>query len=362
MSRIVVPFIALLLPISDLLGYPPEALTVTNPWLWLSIVLGVLLALSAWISPQADLLFILLVIVFEIGPIDPYESSSFVGIYVISALWVMRSWTIPGLVLITGVNVCMFYLTDSWQLGLLSVCILTLLSLGFAFTFRYQNTKLRQAKDALVLAEETGERLRQDLASQLHDTIAKDLTQISIIAQQLKSADGGETRGQLEELSVLASRTARQIRPTILNLNSERTTYTLARAIADSVTMLTARSITLNVETPSDMDALLSRRQKQSISLIVCEGATNILKYAPAKSSAHLTIEIDELSNAYVTMSNLLTPPDKQKDMPEITGGFGLANLENRIRDEGGELTFWQTSTRWMLSATLPSTKGIDNE
>lgn len=362
MSRVIVPFIALLFPLSDISGYPSEAVTVSNPWLWLSIVFGILLALSAWVSPIADLLFIVFFIVFEIGGLDPYDSSTFYGIYVIAALWIMRSWTIPGLFLIMSVDAYWFYDAESWKIALFSACILTLLSLGFAFTFRYQRMKLQQTEDALELAEETGERLRQDLASQLHDTIAKDLTQISIIAQQLTSANGGENRGQLEELSVLASRTARQIRPTILNLNSERTTYTLGQAIADSVTMLTTRSITLNVETPSDMDGLLSRRQKQSISLIVREGATNILKYAPAKSSAHLTIEIDELSNAYVSMSNLLTPPDEQKDMPEITGGFGLANLENRIRDEGGELTFWQTSTRWMLSAILPSTKGIDNE
>lgn len=362
MSRVIVPLIALLFPISDMSGYPSEAVAFSNPWLWLSIVFGLLLALSAWVSPQADLLFIVFFVVFEVGRLDPYDSSTIYGIYVIAALWIMRSWTIPGLLLITAVDAYSFYFAESWQIALFSICILTLLSLGFAFTFRYQRTKLQQTEDALELAEETGEKLRQDLASQLHDTIAKDLTQISIIAQQLKSANGGENREQLEELSALASRTARQIRPTILNLNSERTTYTLDQAIADSVTMLTTRSITLNVETPSDMDALLSRRQKQSISLIVREGATNILKYAPAQSSAHLTIEIDELSNAYVSMSNLLTPPDKQKDMPEITGGFGLANLENRIREEGGELTFWQTSTRWMLSATLPSTKGIDNE
>ena len=362
MSRIVVPLIALFFPLSDISAYPPEALTVTNLWLWLSIGFGILLALSAWVSPQADLLFIVFFVVFEVGQLDPYDSSTFYGIYVIAALWIMRSWTIPGLLLIVVLDAYTFYFAETWQIALLSVCVLTLLTLGFAFTFRYQNKKLRQTEDALELAEETGEKLRQDLASQLHDTIAKDLTQISIIAQQLERTSSDENREQLEELSALASRTARQIRPTILNLNSERTTYTLAQAIADSVTMLTARSITLNVETPSDMDAVLSRRQKQSISLIVREGATNILKYAPAKSSAHLTIEIDELSNAYVSMSNLLTPPDKQKNMPEITGGFGLANLENRIREEGGELTFWQTSTRWMLSATLPSTKGINNE
>lgn len=357
MSRIVVPFIALLFPISDISAYPTEAITVTNPWLWLSIAFGILLALSAWVSPQADLVFIVLVIVFEVGELNPFDSSTIYGIYIIAALWIMRSWTIPGLLLIVVLDAYTFYFVESWQIALFSVLILTLLTLGFAFTFRYQKQKLQQTEQALELAEETGEKLRQDLATQLHDTIAKDLTQISIIAQQLRRSSSGETREQLEELSALASRTARQIRPTILNLHSERATYTLAQAIADSVTMLTARSITLNVETPPDLENALSRRQQQSISLIVREGATNILKYAPARSLANLTIDIDELSNAYVSMSNLLTPPEEQKNMPEITGGFGLANLENKIRSEGGELTFGQTSQHWLLYAVLPSTR-----
>lgn len=121
--------------------------------------------------------------------------------------------------------------------------------------------------------------------------------------------------------------------------------------------MLSTREICLSSSVPEGLNNKLSRQQALVASTVVRESATNVLKYAPEGSQASLDIDT-EGSEITISLSNEIG----EKPASDITGGFGLVNLERQLDEVKGELSYGETGSRWILYASIPLTNGDQDE
>lgn len=244
-----------------------------------------------------------LVVVLVLG-INTSVNMAGIGLYTICVSWINRRWFIPSVVALLGTELLQYpimvresgwtrsYFAVSSVLGLLIV-----LGLGFMLLhFNSQARGLRERVDEYrEAAEAAGEKIRHEIASELHDSTARDLARLALTAQEL-SDRGGARAGELAQLAQLASDASRRIRPLILGIDSGRSSATVRSAIQQVISMLHGRDIELHVEVPNDIDNRVTRGQRLAGALVVREGATNILKYAPEEVTERGIPSIDEES------------------------------------------------------------------
>ncbi|RTE48452.1 histidine kinase [Actinotignum sanguinis] len=200
---------------------------------------------------------------------------------------------------------------------------------------------------------------RQELARQLHDTTAKDLAHIAILAQDIaiRHPDLSE---ELDKLVKVATSASRRIRPLILSMDTTATETPLSEVITQVTNMLRTRDITLEVNINGDIDTLTTRQQRRTAALAIRECASNILKYAPAGSEANLVIEVTTAPNLLaLSLSNQIA---SQPQTSHMSSGYGLANLANRIRTEGGTIQSKAVDQQWITYITLPAHASVPLE
>ncbi|MDR6938546.1 hypothetical protein [Arcanobacterium hippocoleae] len=163
----------------------------------------------------------------------------------------------------------------------------------------------------------------------MHDTTAKDLAHVAILAQDVATRHP-ELSGELSPLVAAATEASRRIRPMILSIDTAASKAPLSQVVWQAAQMLKTSRITLDTVIPDDLDNAVTRQQHLTGALAVRGCAANILKYAPADSVANLVIDTDaEPGVLAISLSN------KIADTPVTSGmssGYGLANLGSRIR------------------------------
>ncbi|MFC5280754.1 sensor histidine kinase [Arcanobacterium canis] len=198
-------------------------------------------------------------------------------------------------------------------------------------------------------AAHASSRIREDLASLLHDTVAKELVQISLSAQHIASSHPEDA--ELIALAELASQTSRRVRPMIMTLEADAHRQSLAEVVDLSKKMLLTRNITLEVESFLPECGVVDAQQDLIAGLVVREGATNILKYAKASTTAAVSLSTETTGTLHISMSNEVATGE----LPTISGGFGLRNLQYRVEEVGGQIEFIKASSQWILTCALPS-------
>ncbi|NLI04090.1 MAG: histidine kinase [Actinomycetaceae bacterium] len=338
-----------------------SAPTTAEQGLGLALLASALVA-AAWLRPFGEIAYLLLALGIELALGEDALPLMLIGAYVISVVWIRRSWIVAGVIAFLLLETTTWLSTTpelSFDLvsTVFTMTFVLVIILGIGLVLRYQRLAVEKAEQDRASAEEASNRIRSELATQLHDTTAKDLARVAITAQRIAARSTDPVlRAELDELSSLATTAAQRIRPVILNLDSAKSDTSLARAIEMSTTMLRTRSITLDTDFPDNIDELLTRQQRLIGSLIVREVATNILKYAPTNSLATLIVEFNGYSHELdLILSNEISPVPIADG---ITGGFGLANLEQRVAEEGGELGYAQTGNTWITHASIPAQLG----
>ncbi|WKD58456.1 sensory histidine kinase UhpB [Corynebacterium caspium DSM 44850] len=315
---------------------------------------------AGWVPLYGEIAYILLYILFGLHPYGDSLAFPSFGVFLIIIIWIVQKKTFQAFILLISSSILLCIRTEDLALALLSnlLTIITVLLLGFSF--RFLNNKLQESHTALLRSREDAlqatQQVKAELAAQLHNTIAKDLARLAITAQNI-AVKHGELASELDSIVQIAHTASRRIRPIILNLDSQSKSQSLQEVIETCTKMLSIRKLVLKVNTEETIFEYLDQETIDIAALIIRETATNALKYAAENSEVNLFLNLDAEVFS-VTMSNKILT---SKASSEVTGGFGLANLEHRVQEFGGTLYFVRKEDRWIVYAALPNLVGEPN-
>lgn len=355
-QRLLFVSLAIILGILEVTG---SLVRVANyPSMWALAILVILLASCGWFSPWSDIAYTVFFDCLLLSPLSDNFSFAIWGICAISINWIRRSWIIPGLAIFFSAEFLSLLVSSTPKVQFLSLLLdsLATLSLGFFLRWQYQRMErmVMESQQTKEEAERSGERIRRELAAELHDTIAKDLARLVIVADRIAKHPDEAKPQDFKLVSDIAKTASRRIRPVIFNLDTTRVSASLTDVLDDVRNMLRTREMVLEADANPDLDSLLTRQQRQLATLVVREASTNSLKYAPAGAHVNLELRLDENRILTITMSN---PVSEFHEFSGVTGGFGLRNLESRLNDESGELLFGRNSQGWIITALIPAAK-----
>ncbi len=281
-------------------------------------------------------------------------------IYIMAADWISRRWYWPtfgflGLVVsLTLVN--QRDALHTFPTYITEVLVAVIAGLAMRRNGDRVERLEREAREAKEAAERAKQEIHDELAAHLHDTAVRDLVRlVSLIDSPISTEEEKENRDKM--MGEAARDALRNIRATISPSQLPQEQRTLADSIAICVRMLMTRSITLTVNMHGDDNDTVLNEYRDLIELIVQEGTTNILKYAPAGSSARLLLESSPDEGVSVLLNNDIA--QDESDLGPLSGGFGLHNLRSRVEAEGGELLSGPTGDSWVLIAQLPPVQPI---
>ena len=234
------------------------------------------------------------------------------------------------------------------------------LAIGLGLSLRHQTMSIKQAQEHAgqlrVDAISARDQICRQIAVDLHDNLCADLARTSLTAQslQLRVARGGDIHAQVDQLVELSGSAASRLRPIIADLGCTRDDSSISRVLCRCSEMLQCRDITMDSEFPIDIDEVASSDQAKTINAVLREGATNILKYAPASSAAHLTIEVLVDQKITLTPTNVVSDEEQQRRIPvtEFSHGFGLITVRERVIRAGGDMSCGATGKIWILNVS----------
>ncbi|MDY5589067.1 MAG: histidine kinase [Arcanobacterium sp.] len=330
----------------------------STPGVICSLALIATFLAAGWFQ-VCEYVFLICYLVFNLlNLIDGFGMVSF-ALSIMMVFWLMRSWIVPAVLVLVldGVTATAVSITPGLQA--FSSVLTTVLVLAIGLTLRWQNGRR-------VLAEQEKESIRRaatdnrrELARQLHDTTAKDLAHVAVLAQDVATRHP-ELSGELSPLVAAATGASRRIRPMILSIDTTASEVPLSQVIQQMAQMLKTRHITLDTVVPDNLDEVLTRQQRLTGGIAIRECAANILKYAPADSEANLVIDTDaEPCVLTISLSNEIagTPV-----APEMSSGYGLANLGSRIRGEGGSMEASNLGNQWLIYIAIPAGMQADHQ
>lgn len=273
---------------------------------------------------------------------------------VLLVVWLVRSWIVPAITLLILDYVISVAVTDYPDQQIFASYVNTVLVLVLGFTLRrlYQNFQAKKLQ-----AQKAAAQTRHELAQQLHDTIAKDLAHVAILAQDF-SKTHPELAPEIQPLVDAATSASQRLRPLILSIDTEATDTKLSGVIQQVTAMLKTRNITLDTTASPNVDGTLTRQQSQTGALALRECGANILKYAPPETHADLVVDTTAQPGILTMSISNEIAPDPQP--PAISSGFGLNNLSHRISDEGGTMEITNLGQRWVVYITLPANSKPD--
>ncbi|MGV9181876.1 sensor histidine kinase [Arcanobacterium canis] len=216
-----------------------------------------------------------------------------------------------------------------------------ILCVGLGFFLRWIHSRIHtlEEENATIVTE-----TKTKLASLLHDTAAKDIAHIAVLVGDTlaKNDIPPHARKTLKEISTIAARASRNLRPMILDLSTARD-QPLNDVLDDTRRMLSTRSITLTTRITdpkgNPLDSLShaphSTPITQLLTLALREEATNVLKYAPGHSHATLVIDVGDTDTS-LTFTNAVA----EHPHTGTTGGYGLDNLRIQVERLGGTLDY----------------------
>lgn len=305
--------------------------------------------LSAW-NTVFEFIFIttkILLTVFNL--LDQLEMLD-IGIFTIVVVWIIRSWFLPALAVLFLNETISFLVSDIPEAQLLSSIINIPIVVSIGLALSWQKGKRILAEASKEKARQANLDIRSELAKQLHDTTAKDIAHIAIMLQDF-TQQHPEYSGQMRPIIDTAFTASRRIRPMILSLDTEAKELSTSQVVHQVEQMLTTRKIALEASIDSEIDNSLDSKLSKKINLVLRECGTNILKYAPPSSNASVEIYINHAKEQVtVSIINQVAPGSH---FTEITGGYGLLNLKQRLESEGDSLEFTQLDERWIINVTL---------
>lgn len=320
-----------------------------HPETWAILIFGVVLAAAGWLGVAGDLLYIALFFAYGFAEHSQLLSMPGFGIYLIVVVWVIQHWNLRAIAVLAAMAAFNTWQNSNPGQRIIGELFFAALVLAIGFSLRFITDRAKKSERQLMKSRQSAAAIREELSTQLHDTIAKDLAQVAISVENLAAAHP-ELAAETTPIVTLAREAAGRIRPVIVNLNVKATPPSLDQAIRDSRTMLRTRGLTLKVDPEGNLDKHLTRQSIQTAALFVRECATNALKYSENDTGVDLLIDLDGDTISLMMASTISSTPVP----PQYTSGYGLVNLQSRIEGEGGKMLFTRRNNRWIINAIIP--------
>lgn len=276
--------------------------------------------------------------------------------------------------------------------GVFALVLLVSMSAALGMTIRFFRCKtLLSARKIAQMEYEAGKvraAERQDLARELHDLVAHDVTATALRANAgLLSQDQNFQRTALKDIADSASETIANLRRLVNILREEPVGVSATRTSAQSTEHSSATPERLTPPTLTMSDVLQHSIQllhdsgyrnikvqestdwehvttsvRSACQRVVQESCANIVRHGDPRGTVSIRTEIITHNGtpgwAEVEVVNQLgQPPQPSSLTPKAvlsTGGFGLLGLRERVSVFGGELSSGPHGGHWVVSARIP--------
>lgn len=202
------------------------------------------------------------------------------------------------------------------------------------------NRRLRRERELLAEQERLRERLR--IARDMHDSLGRSLSLVSIQAVALEVSVPPEQRSAVRRLATAASGATDELHELVGALRGRPPG---AEAIDDVVTEFVSANVPVTLRRAGEPQPV-SEEAGHAAYRVVEEGLTNAAKHAPGRP---VTVSVAWESG--VLRVGVANPVGREA----VTGvGHGLSGLEERTRAVGGRLEHGLDQGEFRLVATLP--------
>lgn len=229
---------------------------------------------------------------------------------------------------------------------------------------RLRTTQRRLLLSATSSHDTARDEVRRELAGELHDIVAH---QLSLITMQ-----AGASRGQTDPvvlrtaLNRVATITRSAQADLALLLHVMRTPAPQASVVdagwltpSGTVDAAAATLTEAGHRVRSQVDPAIDGTDpttRRTLTRIVREATTNILRYAPPGSACDVTIGVRR-GEVWLSITNPLPAVPRPS---EHSTGLGLVGLDERARITGGAFTAGPDDGQWRVRAQLPLTPTVD--
>ena len=235
----------------------------------------------------------------------------------------------------------------SW-LEILGASMFILIPAALGLTVRYQDTTHR------IVNEQIRQREREQLARELHDTVAHHVSAIAIQAQAGKALATTQPDAPLRILNIIeeaASKTLIEMRQIVTSLRDDSPGVQAPVATLTDIKRLAQDSsipLKVNVEFDGDLTQL-SSTVEATLFRLAQESVTNAVRHA--KHANRIDVQVSgEAEQVRLTVSD---DGDSVSHYPNV--GLGLRGMAERVSLLGGRFSAAPgTHKGWIVSASLP--------
>ena len=360
--------VALVLAVRAVLGWSAGA----DDWTWWAAwsLAGAGLAATAWRARYAVaiMLAVLLLGLIGVEPTLVLGQPTQLAIIVLAAIGVVHRGRWAWIVTLGWAAYCLvWFRSPNLQPaadGLFYPITGAMLGLAAQHFQRLLNSSDSRLRSATSRHDAARDDVRRELAGELHDIVAHQLSLITMQAGAYRGeTDIGALRAGIERVAAINASAQADLAlllhvmraPVSAQPDDGAGWLSPTAAVAAAVGTLREAGHPVRAEVGATVDAADPTTRKTA-TRIVREATTNILRYAPhgAECSIRIVPSGDLLQ---LTIENPL--PDRPRLSPHSTG-LGLIGLDERARITGGTFSAGPDGERWQLAAQLPLRPQVD--
>lgn len=193
------------------------------------------------------------------------------------------------------------------------------------------------------------ERQRFQIAAELHDTVAHDLSLIVMTAERARvdpQLGGPEALGQVAERARRASMQLRALM-TLLEVEAAPPLLAFHNVLAHSKDALARAGFESSVMVQGDLGRITSSTG-DLLSRLLREAVNNVVRHGSPSGGCVVLINVEE------TVVELGVTNVCHRPTGEVRPGVGLTGMRDRVEAAGGTMTVSSQSPDWRLALSVP--------
>ncbi|WP_147680908.1 sensor histidine kinase [Actinomyces ruminicola] len=209
-------------------------------------------------------------------------------------------------------------------------------------------------------------RQRRLIASELHDTVASDLSYAVMTAEQLKVSrpDDGDLARDLDAVIEPVRTAVHQLRRSLQTMTATdgddvsvllpaASPRPISQVLSDARRVLAERRASIEEEGAELLEeSVLTPGTRQQVLRVINELVNNAVKYTSSGGRVRITVRVDD-SGLECMVTN---PVDVSRSKDAVlSSGIGLEGARRRVETLGGELVTNQGGGRWTVAFTAPA-------
>ena len=249
---------------------------------------------------------------------------------------------------------------ESWLYSLIleSSLLVFLVFMGSA-----RRNRLSAVRRARELQEQAEKKLLEHLNEYLHDSVAKKLTMMTILADRIREEVGADPerervgevaelgRGALRDLEELMRRLTSGVNGLQRSLEGLWSPEPFPRAVQSAVASLRDMGFTIELSGSIDVGALVATVE-DALTLSFQEAVVNMTKYASLRSTIRIDME-SQYDELWLLLSNVVEYGEPERTSSFSTGS-GLSGISSRLESVGGRVSVRSTPTVWTVALVVP--------